>query len=107
MDKEFDPQTLRARREARGLTQKKLAELAGISEIMIGRYESQHSKPSAKTVVKLAAALDVGTAATSRNMLIRHVFWLRPDGEVVFDLPSDLTSGEAERLANFVRSLPF
>ena len=39
--------------------------------------------------------------------LLRHSFLLRPDLEVVFELPDNLTSGEARRLADFIKALPF
>jgi hypothetical protein len=38
---------------------------------------------------------------------IAHCFVLRPGVEVRLDLPSDLTNAEADRLAEFVRALPF
>lgn len=36
-----------------------------------------------------------------------HAFQLRPDTTLHFSLPADLTAREAERLAAFIRSLPF
>lgn len=42
---------------------------------------------------------------TAENLT--HSFHLRPDVEIKLELPSDLTSGEASRLAEFVRALPF
>jgi hypothetical protein len=39
--------------------------------------------------------------------LTEHNFVLRPDLRVTFDLPVDLTAQEAERLAAFIRTLPF
>jgi hypothetical protein len=38
---------------------------------------------------------------------ILHVFHLRPEVRISLKLPSNLTSGEARRLADFVLSLPF
>jgi Mrr N-terminal domain len=38
---------------------------------------------------------------------LTHGFHLRPDMTLEFELPSDLTSLEAERIAKFVRALPF
>jgi hypothetical protein len=38
---------------------------------------------------------------------MRHVFNLRPDYAVVFELPTDFNSREANRLAEFVKTLPF
>jgi hypothetical protein len=39
--------------------------------------------------------------------LMQHVFHLRPEQQVTFLLPKDLTEKEAERLARFVTTLPF
>jgi transcriptional regulator with XRE-family HTH domain len=102
----MDAQNLRERREILGLSQKKLAELAGISEVMVGRYENHQSKPTVKTITKLETALKGLTLEKAGERWIRHSFRLRPNGEAIFELPPDLTNGEAERLASFIRSLP-
>jgi hypothetical protein len=39
--------------------------------------------------------------------LLRHTYRLRPDVVVDFDLPRSLTPAEAERLAQYIRTLPF
>ncbi len=39
--------------------------------------------------------------------VLEHEFYLRPEFEVTFELPQDLTSAEASRIAQFVGSLPF
>jgi hypothetical protein len=36
-----------------------------------------------------------------------HIFRLRPDFPVEMELPANLTASEAQRLADFVRTLPF
>lgn len=38
---------------------------------------------------------------------IRHVYQLRPDTQVRLDLPANLTTKEALRLAEFIKTLPF
>jgi hypothetical protein len=38
---------------------------------------------------------------------ITHTFQLRPDQRVTIKLPVDLTAKEAERLAGFIRQVPF
>jgi hypothetical protein len=38
---------------------------------------------------------------------LEHRFQLRPDQQVRLELPRDLTSREASRLADFIRTLPF
>jgi len=37
---------------------------------------------------------------------INHTYHLRPDRQIMLELPIDLTSREAERLAAFIRTLP-
>lgn len=44
------------------LTQVTLGKISGVSHVQIGRYEKGLSKPTAKTLVKLAKALDVDTS---------------------------------------------
>jgi hypothetical protein len=39
--------------------------------------------------------------------LLSHFFWVRPGFQIEFNLPADLTEGEAERLCAMVKSLPF
>jgi hypothetical protein len=38
--------------------------------------------------------------------LVRHQFRLRADASVSFDLPANLSSAEASRLADFIKTLP-
>ena len=46
-------------------------------------------------------------ADDSRNDWITHSFYLRPDVTLEIELPPDLTTREAIRIARFVRALPF
>lgn len=50
---------LRALRKAKGLTQIKLAERAGISRSVIARYETNRTELSTRNLVKLARAMSV------------------------------------------------
>ncbi|TMU54576.1 helix-turn-helix domain-containing protein [Flagellimonas algicola] len=50
---------LKKLRLANNLTQTTLGKISGISLAQIGRYEKGLSKPSARTLAKLAKALDV------------------------------------------------
>lgn len=59
------PARLRARRRERGLTQKQLAELVGVSHGTIGMYETGQRSPDLEMVRRLAVALD-----TSMSYLI-------------------------------------
>lgn len=45
---------LKALRECRGLTQRKLAEILGIEERSVSRYEEKDSLPRVDTAVKIA-----------------------------------------------------
>ncbi|UXE67997.1 MAG: helix-turn-helix transcriptional regulator [Chryseotalea sp. WA131a] len=46
-------------RDSRGLTQTALAELCGVSRVMIGKYERDESLPSIEAAKKIADALGV------------------------------------------------
>ena len=74
---------LRAIREERGLTQKELARLAGIAEMLVSRYERGVGNPAIDTAIALARALEVsldyllldqkgqnGAPAGIRNLLL-------------------------------------
>ena len=50
---------LRGIRKARGLSQAKLGELAGVAGPTIARYEKNQIEPSADILMKIAQALDV------------------------------------------------
>lgn len=50
---------VKAARRSRGLSQLRLAELAGLSEQMIGQVERAETWPSADTLEKLAAVLEL------------------------------------------------
>ncbi len=50
---------IKALREAAGLTQEKLAEIAGISLDFMGKIEVCINRPGLKTILKLANALKV------------------------------------------------
>jgi len=94
-------------RTERGFTQGELARQALCSEVMIGRYERRSAHPSARTLARLKMALGLVSSESGATRSIRHSFHLRLGMPVIFDLPADLTKAEAERLARFIRSLPF
>jgi len=54
----FSPQRLRLAREARALTQKDLAQRAGITSAAVSQFEKTLSRPTKSTVRRLADALD-------------------------------------------------
>jgi transcriptional regulator with XRE-family HTH domain len=98
---------LKRLRWERRLTQGELARQALCSEVMIARYERQSARPSARTLARLKVALGLVSSENGATRSIRHTFHLRLGMPVTFDLPGDLTKAEAERLARFIRSLPF
>lgn len=49
-------------RKEKGLTQKRLAELAGVAEITIRQYETGNRFPKIEQLQKLADALDISSA---------------------------------------------
>ena len=52
---------IREVRMMRGITQEKLAEMADISRVMIGRYETTDQLPALDTLIRIADALGVST----------------------------------------------
>jgi transcriptional regulator with XRE-family HTH domain len=52
---------IRAVRMMRGITQEQLAEMADISRVMIGRYETTDQLPALDTLIRIADALGVST----------------------------------------------
>ena len=49
---------LREQREAKGMSQSKLAKAVGVHQSIIGRYEREEAKPTIDVVKRLAHALD-------------------------------------------------
>lgn len=54
-------QRLREVRTMRGITQEQLAEMADISRVMVGRYETTDQLPALDTLIRIADALGVST----------------------------------------------
>lgn len=52
-----------AARMAKGLTQRELAEMTGVSRGFIGDIECDRTAPSVKTTLKIAAALEVSVSS--------------------------------------------
>lgn len=55
----FFPNNLKAIRKSKGLTQKQLSDLSGVSRVAIARYETNQQTPQKAAIEKLARALDV------------------------------------------------
>jgi transcriptional regulator with XRE-family HTH domain len=67
-------------RKARGVTQKELGRLVGLSRRMIAYYEGQGGSPSAELLVELANALDVSTdVLVGKQKVSRRAAESKPD----------------------------
>ena len=118
---------LRKLRKAKGLTQKQLGEMCGVSESSINRLETGIRKPGHDLLMKLSQALDcsVDYLVTGKSTLIvsKDDPWFPddPDVEIFYDAegnpveikkPSELTEGELkqrareEKLLEAFRQLP-
>ena len=71
-----DPQTtsttlgqrIRARRDAVGLTQEKLANACGVSRAAVAQWEAGVTRPSLDNLVKAAEALDISYQSLRRRI---------------------------------------
>jgi hypothetical protein len=92
----------------------KMFSAAGYGKFIAGRQGMPSRFVWALPLVTVAAmgngaaadAAPTGTPALTEPALCSHSFRLRQQLMVTFNLPSDLTAREAERLALFVRALP-
>lgn len=95
---------------------KQLDEL-GFGRFVVGRrgassrFEREVSLPSlGKAAAGLGAIVAIAEDsddAEDEAITISHQYRLRPTFVAQIDLPADLTENEAERLAGFIRTLPF
>lgn len=95
---------------------RKLEEL-GFGRFVVGRrgassrFEREVSLPSLGKAAAgqgtIVAAANDSDDADEELATIRHQYRLRPTFAAQIDLPADLTEKEAERLASFIRTLPF
>ncbi|APU11611.1 helix-turn-helix transcriptional regulator [Cellulophaga lytica] len=60
---------LKELRTLRGLTLVELEDKSGVSFVQIGRYENNKAKPSAKTIFKLANALNIGIEELTNKLI--------------------------------------
>ena len=103
--------------EARDLA-RELEEI-GCGEVVLGRrqhktrivweYSLRSMGNAAKGATKNLASSteEQEDEAISVQGMIDHSFAVRPGYTVSFSLPTDVTAKEAERLATFIRSIPF
>ncbi|WEE06829.1 helix-turn-helix transcriptional regulator [Serratia marcescens] len=74
------------RRAELGLSQEKLAEIAGIAPAQISRYESGKNRPRAPALIKLARALGVTFSWLSFGNGAKETVEKKEDGSVVLNL---------------------
>jgi transcriptional regulator with XRE-family HTH domain len=65
MSQEFDPSRLAALRKAKGLSQRALAQAAGISQALVAELERGKHPPSTSSLEKIANALSVSQSELS------------------------------------------
>lgn len=94
-------------------------ESAGCGKYVEGRhgYKSRFTwLVNSKHLAAVARGADAATAEEQEpegcegdmsEELLEHVYWLRPNLPVEFELPADLTQREASRLSQFIDSLSF
>jgi len=89
-------------RTKKNITQKELAERAGITAVYLSNMENGHSRSSLATFIKVANALDGGVDVLLCDNLkeSRQVF-----GEQLATLLEDCTSDEMKIIAGTVKSL--
>jgi len=80
---------IRAKRKEKGLTQKELGELCGMSENLIGKYELGVKNPKIVTLKKIALALDVKTP---------YFLEIEPDEATIFE---KMIGNEYKMLQNY------
>jgi transcriptional regulator with XRE-family HTH domain len=68
---------------------------------------TQHIRRIAEAVARLEdPTSDLDAASEPSAALLTHAYHLRPSLKVSIDLPADITPKEAERLSQFICSLP-
>ncbi|HEY9815684.1 MAG TPA: hypothetical protein V6D20_07785 [Candidatus Obscuribacterales bacterium] len=70
----------------------------------------ESSNNSVEDEISISSSLDIRTQESGNEVGCNHIshsYVLRPDYKVEFELPSDLNTIEAERLAAYIKTLPF
>ncbi len=65
-----------------GLTQKRLAELAGVSQAHIAKIEAELVDPRLSTVNRILRVLAIGNKKKCRDIMTKGVFSARPDDTI-------------------------
>ena len=87
-------------REEKKLSQNKLAELAGVNQTTIARWENEEISPSLDNIYDLASALQVNIATlTDENLLNSKQL---SQTEVLFDKTKDILSDDDRATIEFI-----
>ena len=87
-------------REEKKLSQNKLAELAGVNQTTIARWENEEISPSLDNIYDLANALQVNIATlTDENLLNSKQL---SQTEVLFDRTKDILSDDDRATIEFI-----
>jgi hypothetical protein len=101
-----DARIAASRGEARHLL-RTLAQL-GCGRFLVGRRgQDTRIKWKVSTSILGKAAKNAGSDIAEKSKDMSVTYPLRPDREVALALPKDLTVREANRLADFIKTLPF
>ncbi len=92
-------ENLKRIRTEKGLTQKKLAELCGISEGMIRQYELGLRKPKIETLKKIANALDIEVYFLDTSL------WARVSFSIPTPTNPKLISSKGQDLSNIINMI--
>ena len=70
-------QNIKNARKSKGLSQKQLGKLLGVSQAAIGQFENEKSTPKIETIKKIATALDVPVSELVSSEFITPLVPLR------------------------------
>jgi hypothetical protein len=71
-----------------------------------GNVSTQHIAKIVKAIEQLEAGEAADANANGAGAMVTHAFHLRPDLQVILQLPNDLNDKEADRLAKFISAIP-
>lgn len=97
-----------------GLSYAVLGSKVGLSGTFLYNLINKGRNVGTQHVQRMAEAIDRledpthahSDSQATEAVMLAHSYHLRPGLQVSFDLPSDLTEKEADRLTLFIRSLP-
>jgi hypothetical protein len=90
------------------LSLKKIGQLAGYRpDAEIDPIQDEGSESAADDFQSTNGVSRSDEMPASSPQLLKHRFLLRPDYAINIDLPVNLTNAEADRFADFIKSVPF